>query len=70
MLLIILGAYTLLRAFGRNKENSVDRIEEKEYYLDEFSIFGEKSEIIKTDNFLGGKTTSLFGEINIDLKLY
>jgi predicted membrane protein len=68
VLLILLGAYTLLRAFGGGKDNSQDIIDEKEHYLDEFSIFGDKSKLIRTANFLGGKTTSLFGELNIDLR--
>jgi predicted membrane protein len=68
VLLIILGAYTLLKAFGGNKDDSVETTEAKEHYLDVFSIFGEKSKIIKTDNFLGGKTTLLFGELNLYLR--
>ena len=69
VLLILLGAYTLLRAFGgSSNENLEDIIDEQEHYLDEFSIFGDKSKLIRTGNFLGGKTTSLFGELNIDLR--
>ncbi|MDX1700022.1 MAG: LiaF-related protein [Melioribacteraceae bacterium] len=68
VLLIILGAYTLIRAFGGSKDKAEDVIEEKDHYLDEFSVFGDKSKFIKTENFLGGKTTSLFGEMNIDLR--
>jgi len=67
-LLIILGIYLVLKQGVRNTSNKNEFVDSEEYYLDIFSIFGEKTKKIKTNNFLGGKTTSLFGELKVDLK--
>lgn len=67
-LIIIFGIYLVLRRNSNGANYHQDYIESKEYYLDIFSIFGDRTKKIKTDNFLGGKSTSLFSSLKIDLR--
>jgi len=67
-LIIILGLYTILRSFGSKVKNEPSIIEDNNYYLDIFSLFGDKTKIIKTNNFLGGKLTSIFSDLKVTLK--
>jgi predicted membrane protein len=67
-MIIIFGIYLVLRGSGNSETDQLDFIETDKYFLDIFSIFGDKTKKIKTDNFLGGKTTSLFGDLTVDLK--
>ena len=68
ILLIILGIYTLLKSFRSKEDNELSEISNNEHYLDIFSFFGDKTIIVKTNDFLGGKITSLFSEVQIDLR--
>jgi len=68
ILLILLGIYTIFKTFGKNEDTGVESIDSNEYYLDVFSIFGDITKIIKTTNFLGGKTTSLFSDLKVELR--
>lgn len=67
-LIIILGFYTILKSFGSKDEVKNEIIDEDNYYLDIFSIFGDKTKIINTSNFLGGKLTSIFSDLKVTLK--
>lgn len=66
-ILIILGLYLIFRQTFSKETDDREFIESTDYFLDLFSIFSEKTKKIKTDNFLGGKTTSMFGELIVDL---
>jgi len=67
-LVIIFGIYLVIKRTGNSETDHLDFIESEEYYLDIFSIFGDKTKKIATENFLGGKTTSLFSDLKVDLK--
>ena len=67
-MLIILGIYLVLKQSVRDSGDKNEYVEAEEYYLDVFAMFGEKIKKIKTNNFLGGKTTSLFSDLKIDLR--
>ena len=66
-ILIILGVYLIFRQTVNKDSDDREFIESPDYFLDLFSIFSEKTKKIKTENFLGGKTTSMFGELIVDL---
>lgn len=66
-LLIVLGLYLIFRQNIHKETDDREFIDSPDYYLDLFSIFGEKTKKIKTDNFFGGKTTTMFGELIVDL---
>ena len=51
-LIIIVGIYTILKTFSSKVKNEPGVIEDNNYYLDIFSLFGDKTKIIKTNNFL------------------
>ena len=68
VLLIILGVYTLFKSIGTNSKSNMDTIESEECQVDIFSIFGDSTKQIKTNNFLGGKITSIFGDLKVDLR--
>ncbi len=67
-LLIIFGIYTILISFSEKRGNGTVTIEEEEYFLDIFSIFGDMTKIVKVNNLLGGKITSLFSELKLDMR--
>jgi predicted membrane protein len=67
-LIIIIGIYTILKSFGSKTKHDPGIIEENNYYLDIFSLFGDKTKIIRTNNFLGGKLTSIFSDLKVTLK--
>lgn len=67
-LIIILGFYTIVKSFGNKAKAENEIIDEDNHYLDIFSIFGDKTKIIKTNNFLGGKLTSIFSDLKVTLK--
>lgn len=66
-LLIVLGLYLIFRQNIHKETDDREFIDSPDYYLDLFSIFSEKTKKIKTDNFFGGKTTTMFGELIVDL---
>lgn len=67
-LLIVFGIYLVIKRTGHSETDTLDFIEADEYYLDIFSIFGEKAKRIVTNNFLGGKITSMFSDLKVDLR--
>lgn len=67
-LLILLGLYTVFLAFNKNPKDKLESIELNGNPLDIFSIFSDRAKLVKSDNFSGGKITSIFGELNVDLK--
>jgi len=54
-------------AFNKKKDDK-ESTESEQNAIDIFSIFGNKTKYIKSGNFLGGKTTSIFGDLKIDLR--
>jgi predicted membrane protein len=66
-LIIALGIFIVLKTFGSGKSNEQEIIEAEDYFLDAFSIFGNNDKYIKSKSFKGGKLTSLFGELKINL---
>ena len=72
IMLIILGVYLILKTFVQKNNDShdstLDTIEADEYIADIFSIFKDGTKIIKANKFLGGKITSLFSDLKVDLK--
>ena len=67
VIFIIIGLYTIFKTFGKQHSSGPDMVEAEDFYLDVFSIFGDKTKIIKTNNFLGGKLTSIFSDLKISL---
>ncbi len=67
VILVILGVMFILRQQGRlgfgsgSPEGDID-------YLDDVSIFGGGDVILTSDNFKGGKVTSIFGGSTFNLK--
>ncbi len=68
IILIIIGLYTIIKTFSKRVDTKQDIIEAEDYYLDIFSIFGERTKIVKTNNFLGGKLTSIFSDLKVSLR--
>lgn len=67
-MLILFGIYLIFKKNIHHKKIESDFIEKDEYFLDIFSMFGDTRKKINITNFLGGKTTSLFSDLKIDLK--
>lgn len=67
VLLILLGIYTVLLAFTKSTDNKIETIELNDNQLDIFSIFSDRTKFIRSNNFKGGKITSILGELNVDL---
>ena len=67
-LIIAFGIYLIFKHTGDTRRNNFDYLESEEVFLDTFSIFGDHTKRVKTNNFLGGKVTSLFSDLKIDLR--
>ncbi len=74
VLLIIMGLYILLNVHKRPsscsksyKANGGKGVEINDNMIDEIAIFGGGKKYINSKNFLGGKTTAIFGGIELDL---
>jgi len=68
LLLIVVGIFILLRAFPGRKREPIKPMEgDPQEYIDETNIFSGSDKKISTQNFRGGKITSLFGGSDIDL---
>ncbi len=70
VLFIVIGVLILFRG-GRHRPYHLGEGEEQELsddYLDDVSIFGGGNRIITSNNFMGGKITSIFGGSTIDLR--
>ena len=69
LLLIVVGAFILFRAFpSRRKESVVNPLDgDPMEYIDETNLFSGSEKKISTQNFRGGKITSIFGGSEIDL---
>jgi len=62
------GIYLIFKRANANDNDELDYTESEEHFLDTFSIFGDITKKVKTKNFLGGKITSLFSDLKIDLR--
>jgi predicted membrane protein len=68
LLLIIVGIIVLFRAFPvAKRETAIPPDGNPMEYIDEVNVFSGSEKKITTDNFKGGKITSLFGGSEIDL---
>jgi predicted membrane protein len=68
VLLIVVGVIVLARAFpGMKREPVVPAGDNPQDYIDEVNIFSGSEKRINTENFRGGKITSLFGGSEINL---
>ncbi|UCG28805.1 MAG: hypothetical protein JSV24_05450 [Bacteroidales bacterium] len=70
ILFIVFGVLVLLRG-GRHRPNRFNEGGEQvldDDYLDEVSIFGGGNRVITSQNFQGGKITSIFGGSTIDFR--
>ncbi|MBU1096259.1 MAG: hypothetical protein CVV23_00085 [Ignavibacteriae bacterium HGW-Ignavibacteriae-2] len=72
LLLIIIGLYIIIRTGGLSKSKESPELNEtgpaaSSEFLNDVSIFGGGKKYIQTDNFRGGKITSIFGGSEIDL---
>lgn len=66
-LLILLGGFIIIR--GKKKDHRDLEIDpESMDYFDEVSVFGGGEKIINSNNFKGGKITSIFGGSELNLK--
>jgi len=68
VLLIVVGLIILFRAFpGRRREKAIPTDGNPLEYIDEVNIFSGSEKKITTDNFRGGKISSIFGGSEINL---
>ena len=67
-MLIIFGIYLILKHSSFGEKNDSEFIESEEYYLDLFSLLGKKNKVVKSNRFLGGKISSILGEVIVDLR--
>ncbi|WP_297091132.1 DUF5668 domain-containing protein [uncultured Draconibacterium sp.] len=72
VLIIGIGVAILVTHSGRRNRNhppQFDPVNNKALdYFDDFVIFGGREEYISSQNFVGGKTTSIFGGTEYDLR--
>ncbi|MCF8305284.1 MAG: cell wall-active antibiotics response protein [Ignavibacteriales bacterium] len=74
IIIIVIGLYTLFKKNdgGRGKYTEQDKeftestSEDFQDYIDEVSVFSSKKTIIKSQNFRGGKTFTLFASTQLD----
>ena len=67
VILIIVGIAFVLRRGGRNHYSKFHNVEEYSTdYIDDINIFGGGEKMVTSQNFKGGKITSVFGGSNID----
>ncbi|MGE0090920.1 MAG: DUF5668 domain-containing protein [Bacteroidales bacterium] len=64
VLLILIGVFIILRSF---KPINSGRTVAGSDYIDDIAIFGGGDKVITSDNFKGGRITSIFGGSKIDL---
>jgi predicted membrane protein len=67
-LLILLGLYTIFKHVGDRNSNKFETIESDNNLIDIFSFIGDKSKFVKSNNFIGGKTTTILSELTIDFR--
>ncbi|GAB4134714.1 MAG: DUF5668 domain-containing protein [Ignavibacteriales bacterium] len=72
LVLVALGLYIILRAKNNTSKNSDTtgkrKFEKDSLELDEVAIFGGGKKTFRTNNFLGGKITTIFGGLEINLQ--
>ena len=69
LLLIVIGIFILFRALpGKRREPIRPMDGDSQEYIDETNIFSGSEKKISTQNFRGGKITSLFGGSDLDLR--
>jgi predicted membrane protein len=67
LLLVGLGVILLIRHSRKDGPVITDKAHSTDYF-DEFVIFGGREVFVNSNNFLGGKTTSIFGGSEFDLR--
>lgn len=71
ILLILFGIYIILKRDGHSKINSFNDSQPTDKmdidYIDEVTILGSGRKVLNSTNFRGGKVTTVFGGVNIDL---
>lgn len=68
ILLIIFGIHLILKRTFANSIRENPFIESDSIMMDEFSVLSDSAKILKTNNFLGGKGTSILSELKLDLR--
>jgi predicted membrane protein len=67
-LLIIFGIYVIFKRSPHHEVQKTQTFESEEFKIDLFTLLASKNVIIKTNEFLGGRVTSILGESIIDLR--
>lgn len=67
-LLIAFGIHLIFKRTLPQEKNKNELIEVEEYLLDKFSFFNDSTLKIITNNFVGGKVTSILSDYMIDLR--
>lgn len=67
-LLILLGIYTIFKNVGNGDSKKIETIESDNDLIDIFSFIGDKSKFVKSNNFIGGKITTILSELTIDFR--
>ena len=67
-LLIIFGIYVIFKRSSHHETGQYETVDTEEYKIDSFTLLSSKNLTIKTNNFLGGKITSILGESVVDLR--
>jgi predicted membrane protein len=67
LLLVCIGVILLFRHRHKEEPVFVDKSHSTDYF-DEFVVFGGREIFVNSNNFLGGKTTSIFGGSEFDLR--
>ncbi len=68
VLLILLGLYTIFKNIGDGNSDKIETIQSDNNLIDIFSFLGDKSKFVKSNNFIGGKTTTILSELTIDFR--
>jgi len=64
---LITGVLIIVNNRKQLLPGKVDQTNRKDDYVDDLSIFGGSEQRFKTDNFMGGRITNIFGGSTIDL---
>lgn len=68
ILLIIFGIHLIFKKTFATSGRQSPFIESDSIMMDEFSVLSDSAKILKTNNFLGGKATSILSELKLDLR--
>ena len=68
VIFIIAGIAILMRKHEGSEERKNQKIEDNIDYIDDFALFGSADRMVNSQNFKGGKLSTVFGGAEIDLR--